>query len=117
MSNCKVIAISNQKGWVGTTTITLSLGVALAKLGKKVLLLDADPQGDLTVCMGYYAQELNKNHQDKMKIIATLIGSYINDISLDINDVILHHKENIDLIPSNLDLSAMEIPLLNAMNR
>ena len=110
MDKTQVIAVSNQKGGVGKTTTTLSLGVALSKMGKKVLLLDADPQGDLTICMGYY-------NQDNMKTIANLIDASINDKTLNINDVILHHKENIDLIPSNLDLSAMEIPLMSAMNR
>ena len=78
----------------------LSLGVALSKLGKKVLLLDADPQGDLTVCMGYY-------NQDNMLTIANLIENSINNRQLNIEDTILHHEENIDLIPSNLDLSAL----------
>ena len=110
LDKTQVIAISNQKGGVGKTTTTLSLGVALSKMGKKVLLLDADPQGDLTICMGYY-------DQDNMKTIANLLDASINDKTLNIKDVILHHKENIDLIPSNLDLSAMEIPLMSAMNR
>ena len=108
MSKCNVIAIANQKGGVGKTTTAFSLGVALANNNKRVLVVDADPQANLTTYMGFY-------DEDNIPItLSTLIERYIDGEDIKPEESILHH---IDLIPSNLNLSMTENNLSNAMNR
>jgi len=111
MVDCKIIAITNQKGGVGKTTTAVNLGIGLARTGKKVLLVDADPQGSLTVSLGV-------KMPDELPIsIATLMQDIIEDKNIPEDSGIIRHTEGVDLLPSNIELSAFEVGLINVMSR
>ncbi|MDY6305695.1 MAG: ParA family protein [Oribacterium sp.] len=106
-----VIAVVNQKGGTAKTTTVENLGIGLAKAGKKVLLIDTDPQASLTICLGYPRPD------DLPMTLTDLLSSSINERPVNLSEGILHQAEGVDLIPANIEMAGLEVALVNTMNR
>ena len=111
MAKATVMAVVNQKGGTGKTTTCENLGVCLAMSGKKVLLVDTDPQASLTVALG-------ESQPDRLETtLADLLAKMMQDQPIAPREGILSHEEGVDLVPSNITLSGLEVSLVNAMSR
>lgn len=111
MSKPIVMALVNQKGGTGKTQSTENLGIGLAAEGKKVLLVDLDPQGSLTISLGY-------PRTDEIPVtVKDIMAKVLNEEWIAVDEGILHHKEGVDLLPANIELSGMELSLVNYMSR
>lgn len=109
--NATVIALVNQKGGTGKTTTCANLGIDLAREGKKVLLVDCDPQGSLTISLGH-------PQPDALPFtLSDLMNNVLNDKPIQPGAGILRHEEGVDILPANIDLAGMEVSLVNAMSR
>lgn len=107
----KVIALANQKGGTGKTTTTVNLGIGLAMQGKKVILVDADAQGNLTDSLGFH-------EPDNLPVsLATVLTKSMLEEPYEPDEGLLHHAEGVDLMPGNIELSAIEVSLVNTMSR
>jgi len=109
--NSRIYSICNQKGGVGKTVTTVNLGIGLAKLGKKVLVVDVDAQGSLTA-------SLDCQRPDKLDVtLATLMECVIRDEPFPSDMGMIHHAEGIDMLPANTALSGVDVALVSTMSR
>ena len=122
----KIIAVVNQKGGCSKTTVVANLGVGLSMEGKKVCVIDADPQGSLTASLGLCEEDAKWNDpshgspimvEDTRQTLATVMMDIINEEPYDPTACIISHEEGIDLVPANIELSGLEVSLANVMSR
>ena len=106
---CRVIAVANQKGGVGKTTTSINLGVGLARLGQRVLLVDSDPQGHLTLGLGF-----PKNLRVTLK---NMLENIIMGVEFDPREAILKHREGVEVVPANKLLTGMDMSLITVDDR
>ena len=108
---CRIITVANQKGGVTKSTTCVNLGIGLAKAGKKVLIIDNDPQASLSISLGY-------QQPDQLEeTLADVLGFIITDKPVLPGMGIIHQAEGVDLLPANIELSGLEVTLVNTMSR
>lgn len=107
----RVIAVANQKGGVSKTTTTVNLGIGLVRKGYRVLVIDGDPQASLTESLGVH-------QTDELEMtLSSIMEKIMMDETVEESEGIIHHEEGLDLLPCNIELSGLEVSIINAISR